>query len=264
MSLTNKNITGSKFGLFLAAFIGLTSVPASAQGRLEVKAESLYNQHKVSQAFDLYNKLVKKNKDDVSVLWHSSLLYSRLGHRLESKNDKIEYFRIAKRRALRSLKQDSKSSMANYAMAVALGRMASISTDLQKKIVASRKIKKYAVRALKIDNTNAGAWDVLSRWNYGFANMDSNKRAAAKLFLGDMVKGTSYEKAAKYAEKAIKFNPSVVSYYRDLAKAYKGLGENEKAVKTCQKSLDKTPLWSEGNGAKKECSELIANLSVKS
>src|SRR5699024_1518620 len=120
----------------------------------------LFNQHKVSQAFDLYNKLVKENKDDVNALWHSSLLYSRLGHQLKSKNDKIEYFKTAKRRALRALKQDAKSSMANYAMAVALGRMASISTDLQKKIAASRKIRKYAVRALKIDKTNAGAWDV--------------------------------------------------------------------------------------------------------
>jgi tetratricopeptide (TPR) repeat protein len=244
---------------FLLLF-GFFVCPAAAQNQIsEVRADSLFKQHMLSEAFEVYHGVLKKNHNDVSALWHSSLLHSRLGHLLKTKKQEKKYYIIARKQALRALKLKPESSMANYAMAVSLGRMAVISS-VKKKVSASRKIKEYAVRALQADSTNDGAWNVLGRWNYGISGMNSFERMAAKVLFGGVPKGASYQKAVKYNKKAIELNPAVVGYYYNLAQAYHALGKKEMAVEACQAGLKKPPIYDEGVLDKKNCQDLIAHL----
>ncbi len=224
----------------------------------EVRADSLFDQHMLSEAFEVYHGVLKKNHNDVSALWHSSLLYSRLGHLLKTKKQQKKYYLIARKQALRALKLKPKNSMANYAMAVSLGRMAVISS-VKKKVAASRKIKEYTVRALQADSTNDGAWNVLGRWNYEISGMNSFERMAAKVLFGGVPKGASYQKAVKYNKKAIEFNPAVVGYYYNLAQSYNALGKKKKAIEACQAGLKRPPIYDEGALDKKNCQNLVAH-----
>lgn len=249
-----------KFTTSLLLIGGFFAVSASAQVQnQEARADSLFDHYKLAQAFDAYHVVLKQNNDDVSALWHSSLLYSRLGSQLKSKKKQRKYYMIARKQARRALKLNPDNSMANFAMAVSLGRMAVIS-GVKQKVAASRKIRKYAILALQADSTNDGAWNIMSRWNYGIANMNSIERMAAKVLFGGVPKGASFEKAVKYGKKAIRFNPAMVGYYHDLARAYEALGNKQKAAEACQSALKRPPLYSEGVSDKKQCRAIIAHL----
>jgi tetratricopeptide (TPR) repeat protein len=249
-----------KFAASFLLMFGFLVTSASAQTKnRQASADSLYAHYKFTEAFDAYHDVLNQNHDDVSALWHSSLLYSRLGSELKSKKQQRKYYMIARKQARRALKLSPHNSMANYAMAVSLGRLAVISS-VKQKVAASREIREYTIRAVQADSDNDGAWNILCRWNYEISHMNSFERMAAKVLFGGVPKGASFAKAVKYGKKAIELDPVVVGYYRDLALAYKAVGKDQKAVETCRAALKKPPVFSEGVSDKKQCRKLIAHL----
>ncbi|HYW36429.1 MAG TPA: tetratricopeptide repeat protein [Balneolaceae bacterium] len=246
-----------KWFILVLLLTGSFSISALAQTNpVTSKADSLFTHYKMKKALKAYNNVLVEHPDDVSALWHSSLLYSRLGHRLKKKEHKEKYYRKAKKRAEHALQIDSTSSNANFAMSVALGRMALI-VGTKQKVAAARSIKKYADLALKYDSTNDGAWNVLGRWNYEISNLNFIERMAANTIYGGVPNGASVKKAVKYCKKAIALDPKFIIYYRDLAEAYEELGKDKKAVQTCQQALKKPSLTPIDKKFKKECRSLI-------
>ena len=240
--------------------VGLSAGIAVSQSADELaQADSLFDNYQEKEALAAYNDILDEDPENLSALWHSSLLYSRIGNELDSDDQEKEYYRTAKKRAERALEVDADNSQANFVMAVAMGRMALI-VGAKERVAASRDIKKYAERSLAADSSNAGAWHVLGRWNYEISDLNFAERLAANVLFGGVPEGASTENAVEYINKAIDLNPDFVLYYYDLAKVYEERGEDEKAVSTCKTALQKKAFSYDDKEAKEDCRELIDDL----
>jgi tetratricopeptide (TPR) repeat protein len=249
-----------KYLLLIMLLAGCLSISVAAQPHSEMEqADFHYTHFQVRRAIQDYNLILKEDPDNLKALCRSSIFYSRLGYRVDNKAHKEEYFKKAKKRAEHAIKIDLANSNANYAMGVALGRIAQIS-GIHKKVAAARTIRKYAKRALKADSTNDGAWDALGRWNYKIANLNFVQRMAFKTLFGGLPKGASTQKSIEYIKKAIALDPIYIMYYRDLADAYKALGKNQEAIKTCEIALKRPNLTPISIKYKKDCHNLIDDL----
>lgn len=243
--------------LFLIWFIPVLSI-AQTQS-LEERADSLFNRHQEKEALQVYKEIVNTNPSNFTALWRSSLLYSRVGNRLESEDEQREYFTKAKDLAERALQRDSTDAESNFAMAVAMGRMALIS-GARDRVAASREIKRYADLALKYDPRHAGAWHVLGRWNFKIANLSFVERLAANTLFGGIPGDASNEKAAEYIEKAINLDDKFMLYHYDLATVYREMGQTQKAINTCRTVMNMTPSFPDDPGLQDQCRDLLEDL----
>lgn len=249
-----------KYLLSTSFVIIFFATAASAQiNSLKARADSLFEVYEEKAALKAYNKILAKHPQNVKALWRSSLLYSRIGYRLEDEDKKVRYFKKAKKRAKRALELKPKSTHTNFAMAVAMGRMALIS-GARERVAAARAIKKYGSRALRYDSTNAGAWYLLGRWNYEVDNLNFAEQLAANLLFGGLPDGASTRKAVRYIKKAIELRPKYIMYYYDLAVAYAELDKEAKAIATCRKALSLPSLTPTDPQTKEDCRELIDDL----
>lgn len=255
MSSYRKCIIFSAVLILIPLFLKAQSEP----GTLEQQADSLYQAYEEKQALNLYKQILEEDPKDYQALWRTSFLYSRIGNRLESKEDQKEYFNKAIDYAEEALAVDSTDTQSNLVMSVAMGRKALIS-GARERVAASRAIKKYADRAIKYDSTNPGPWHVLGRWNFKIANLSWIERAAANTLFGGIPGNASNEKAAEYIEKAIELNDQYVLYYYDLANVYEEMGQEQKAITTCQKALKMPNLTPDDEKIKQDCKELIKDL----
>lgn len=226
---------------------------------VEQKADSLYQNYREEEALELYKKILEQEPNNFEALWRSSFLYSRVGNRLENKDQKKQYFNKAIDLAKKSLEVDSAHTQSNFVMSVAMGRKALIS-GAKDRVAAARDIKKYVDRALKYDSTNAGAWHVLGRWHFKVANLSWIERAAANTLFGGVPDGASNKKAAQSIERAIDLRENYLLYYYDLARVYDKMGKEEMAVSRCKTALAKPVLSSDDKRIKQNCRELIEDL----
>ena len=238
-------------------------IGAQAQGtvdQLKSRADSLYTSYHEQEALEVYKKVLERAPEDYTALWRTSFLMSRIGNRQEEKDAKKSYFNRAKAYAQKALEVDSTDAESNFAMAVAMGRMALIS-GARDRVAASRDIKKYAERALKYDPDHAGALHVLGRWHLKVANLNFAERMAANVLFGGVPKGASEEKAVEYLERAVSLKPNFILYRYDLARAYDETGQEQKALSTLNKALTLEPRTPDDPGILKECLELMDDLS---
>jgi tetratricopeptide (TPR) repeat protein len=247
-------------GLLFILLFSFITIPGMAQKQDKAaRADSLYGHYKNKKALKLYNEILKSEPNNLSALWHSSLLYSRIGERAEKGDRKKEYYKKAEERAERALRIDASSSEANFARAIEIGEIARTG-GINDKLNAASGVKEYAVRAIHADSSNDGAWFTLGQWNYKIAKLGSAKKTFAGLF-ADIPKGASTEKAVKYIKKAIDLNPSYILYHYKLAQIYKDMGKSDKAIKACQTALAKPELSKNDAGYKKKCRKLTQELS---
>lgn len=235
------------------------SIAAAAQTKLLQQADSLYKHYEAKAALAAYNQVLKDESDNFTALWCTSLLYARIGTRTENEDQKENYFKHAIKRAKHAFKIKPKNTHSNYAMAVAMGCMALIA-DPRERIAASKAIRKYAKHAIRFDSTNAAAWHLLGRWNYGMNNLNFFERLAANVLFGGLPEGASMQKAAKYIKKAIELNPNHITYYYDLAKVYNELDKEEKAIAVCHKALKLPSIAPSDESTKEDCRELINDI----
>ncbi len=246
--------------LLALLLMGLCAGTAAAQMNSQMaRADSLFDNYEEKQALKAYEKVLQDDPKNLKALWHSSLLYSRVGNRFDEEQKEKEYYNLAKERAEQALDVDSSDTNANFVMAVAMGRMALIAGS-KERVAASRDIKKYADRSIQADSTNPGPWHVLGRWNYEIANLNFAERLAANVLFGGVPDGASTENAVEHINKAIELNPKFVLYYYDLAKAHEELGEDEKAIAACKTALEKPTLAIDDEKVKEDCRELIDDL----
>ncbi|MDX1618044.1 MAG: tetratricopeptide repeat protein, partial [Balneolaceae bacterium] len=222
------------------------------------RADSLYHSFQEPEALEAYKTILEQDPNRFTALWRTSFLYSRIGNRLESEERQREYFNRGIELARRALNVDSTDARSNFVMAVAMGRKAIISR-VRERVAASRDIKKYAERAIRLDSTHAGAWHVLGRWHHKVANLGFLERAAANTLFGG-IPDASEKKAVEAIERAIRLNPKYMLYYYDLARAYRSMGRDEQAIETCEKALGMPPLTPDDPKIREECRELISEL----
>lgn len=244
--------------ILIAAFTSVGTTQDSAIDSLFVKADSLYDHFYEAEALELYTSILNLQPDNYRALWRASFLYSRIGYRFDSKERKRSYFDKGISLARRALEVDSMDTKSNFVMAVALGRKAMIS-GAKERVSASRSIKQYAKRAIRLDSTNAGAWHVLGRLHFKLANLNFVEKVAANTIFGGVPKA-SKTKAVHFIEKAINLAPTHILYYYDLARMYKDLGKEQQAVVTCKQALQLEPLSPDDPIWQDKCRNLIKDL----
>jgi tetratricopeptide (TPR) repeat protein len=180
-------------------------------------------------AFAKFKEALKVQHTNLYALSKCSELCSRIGQR-ERTNTKLrdEYYLAAKIYAESALKYNPNYSLANSAMAIALGR-SSMAKSGKEKIANAREVRKYVDVAIKNDPRNFLAWHILGRWNYELVNLNMVERAAVKLLYGGLPPASLAE-SIKAFEKVRAIIPGFALNYLEMAKAYKADGKEEKAV----------------------------------
>ncbi|MDX1938229.1 MAG: hypothetical protein SFU21_14000 [Flavihumibacter sp.] len=178
-------------------------------------------------AFAKYKELIKIKPTHVKALYKCSELCSSIGHRQNSKDARIDYYKAAKIYAQTALKIEPKNAEANFAMAVAMGRIALVAGG-KEKINAVNDIKKYAELSLLYDSTNFKPYHVLGKWYYEVSSLSNFERSAAKIFYGGLPPA-SFKESIRFYEKSRQLAPDFVLNYLELAKAYYKDNEKDKA-----------------------------------
>ena len=222
------------------------------------EAAKLEKNLKEAEALDTYISVLKVQPSNVIALCRAAELTGRIGSRFKDDNKKAEYFATAKSYAEEALKQKQNYADANYAMAYAAMKMATI-TKGKEKAAYLRDMKYYADSALLFNPAHAGALYITGKWNTEIYNLNVAEKAAVKVLFGGMPKA-SLETAILNFEKARAANPWMLVNYFDLANTYIKNHSTGKAIEVLNKMVKMPPRTGDDESLKAEGRTLLASL----
>jgi tetratricopeptide (TPR) repeat protein len=196
-------------------------------------AQRLEESKKDVDALRKYLDVVKYQPNHVAALCKISELNCLVGSRQQEKSARLQYYRSARSYAEAALKVNPNYSEANFVMAMAMGRLALLVSGSEK-IHAVTDIKKYAENAIRLDNSNFKAYHVLGKWHYEVSSLNSFERIAVKLFYGGLP-ASSFADAIRCYEKSRALNPEFALNYLEVAKAYRKIKQDKKAIEVLKK-----------------------------
>ncbi|HWL53884.1 MAG TPA: hypothetical protein VNQ90_15700 [Chthoniobacteraceae bacterium] len=189
---------------------------------------------------------------EISLSWSDCAdLESDAGKKAEAKKAAEKAVAIADQ----AVSLDDRNARAHLAVAVAAGKMTDFVGN-SAKMKLSRKIHDEAQRTIALDPKQYLAYEILGRWEYGFATLNPVLRMAAKVAFGE-IPDASLEKAAGYLEKATALAPGKISPHHQLALVYKALGNAPKARAAWQKVAALPAEDAEDEAAKKEAAAAL-------
>lgn len=191
-------------------------------------AQQLEASFKEAEALQKYLDVLRYQPANLTALTKTSELYSILGKRQPSKDKQKEYFRNAKSYAQKALQVNGNSAEANVVMALAMGRMAMISSG-EEKIKAVKDVKAYAEKSIQLDPASFKGYHVLGKWHYEVSDLNSVEKWLVKVTY-EALPRASLDEAIRYYEKSRQLNPGFILNYLELAKAYRRKDNNKKAI----------------------------------
>ena len=213
------------------------------------------------ESYKRYQEILQLQPANINALCKSSQLCSSIGHRQASKSAQISYFKTARRYAETALRLQPAGSEPNFVMALAMGRIALISSG-REKIEAVNDIRHYAEAAVRADNSNFKAWHVLGKWHYEVSNLNAFERTAARLLYGGLPP-SSFQESIMYYEKSRTLNPDFALNYLELAKSYHRIDQNGKAIELLNKLMALNNKIQDDPQVKAEGRQLLKELSKK-
>ncbi|MBD3616849.1 MAG: hypothetical protein HUJ22_09775 [Gracilimonas sp.] len=229
------------FFLFLGFPEGIKAQDSITKDSLLQTAGEYFSGAREKEALDTYLKILELEKNNFEALWHTSLLYARIGFRKDAREQKEEYYQKAFEYAEQTLEEYPDKGHAHFVYAVANGRISDISRT-QVRIEKSHIIKKHAEKTLEMIPDYAPAWHLLGIWNSEISNVGSAQKMAAGVFSKGLPEGASNSKAEEYILKAIELDPDQTLRFKlDLARHYNRAGETEKAIQILEEIIDIKP-----------------------
>jgi len=204
------------------------------------EADNLEIKLKEPEALDKYKQILVVEPNNIKALVKATELSCAIGGRQTAKKDKHLYNQSALAFAQRALAADEKNADANYAMALASGKLSESETENKKIVAYIKDDKAYAEKALAINPNHGRANFILGKWYIDMVNLNSIRKNAVKLFYGGLPEETA-ESAIKYMEKCRTLEPYFMLNYLELAKVYKQDNKPPKAIEVLQK-LVKLPI----------------------
>lgn len=218
---------GSTIGFMLFLLILPFENNAQDINSLLKDAQQLETAFKEPEALQKYLDVIRFQPGNLTALIKISELYSILGKHQGTKDKQKEYYRNARVYAQKALTVNGNSSDANVVMALAMGRMALISSG-DDKIKAIKDVKTYSEKSVQLDPNNFKGYHVLAKWHYEVSDLNSVEKWLVKVAYEALPKA-SLEDAIKYFEKSRQLNPSFLLNYLELAKAWHRKENNKKA-----------------------------------
>jgi hypothetical protein len=207
------------------------------------------------RAFLKYQEIVKLQPGNMAALCKSSELCSSIGRRQESKEQKLIYFKAARKFAGQALQINPNSSEANFVMSIAMGRMALILSG-KEKLTAVDDIKKYAEIAIKCDPNNYKPYHVLARWHYEVSNLSGIEKTLAKVFYKALPPASLKDAIYNY-EKCRSLVPDLKVNYLELAKCYHRNNEKQKSIEYLNKTLSMPDKIQDDTRVREEAKQLL-------
>ena len=241
---------------FLFFIYGRCPIPTCY--RITNKSRSTAKGIKSRRSLQHFKEVVKIDPRNLTALIMCSELASGIGKKQEDKAKSLDFYNAAKIYGERALNVDSTNAEANCAMAIAMGRMAMVSSG-KEKVIDVREIKRYADLALKYDAKSFKAWHILGKWNFEVSNLNGIEKALIKILYGG-VPQASVDDAIKYYEKAKSLEPSFILNLLELARAYRKNGQDDKAIENINKLLKLPNKTAEDPFYKTEAKKILSEL----
>jgi FimV-like protein len=225
---------------------------------LEVAAEK-FDKGDEEESVELFLKVLEADSINYDALWNISILYSRMGFRLDRESEMKEYFEKAKKHAEKAKEYHPDKGRPYYVYAVALGRM----TDLMStrdRIRAAHDIEENVKKAAEIEPDYAPVWHLYGVWHSDVANVSRVERIAARFISKGLPRGSS-EKAEEFLKKAIQMDENRILFRMDLARHYIEVGEKEKAGKVLENILKMEARTKDDPGNLEAAKEMLGKLS---
>lgn len=246
------------FITLLAAIFSLAFTHAQDVSFLISEGELLEKEKKDDEALKKYQEAVRLAPTDSKALNKLSEINGVVGNRQQDKKAKMEFFTAAKMYAERAIQVNPKDADANFALAMAMVRMALVSSG-KEKVQHIKDIKKYGDSALAADPTHYKALHLLGKWNMEVAGLNVAEKAALKIIYGGLPVA-SVATAIDYYEQSRRSNPNFILNYLELAKAYKTNGQSDKAIEVLNRMLKLPPKTADDNSYKAEGKQLLESL----
>ena len=198
-------------------------------------AQQLEASFKEQEALQKYLDVLHTQPNNLTALVKVSEFYSLLGKKQPTKDKQKEYYRNAQTYAQKALQVNPNSSDANVVMALAMGRMALISSG-DEKIKAIKDVKTYSEKSIQLDPNNYKGYHVLAKWHYEVSDLNAVEKWLVRVAYESLPKA-SLDDAIRYFEKSRQLNPSFLLNYYELAKAYHRKNNDKKAVELLEAML---------------------------
>lgn len=249
------------FQLFVCLLLVFNCNILSAQdiNILLKEADNLEKQLKEPEALEKYKQILVIAPTTIKALVKTAELNVLIGGKEKDKNSKRLYYESALGFANRALQADVNSADANYAMAMASGKLTDIETENKKIVAYVKDVKNYTDKAISINPNHAKANYTLGKWHYEMVTLSGLKKIAVKLLYGGLPDG-DLEKAIFYMEKCKTIEPYFAPNYIDLAKAYKEARRPANAIEVLNKLIKLPNRSSEDVLIKAEGTKMLESL----
>ncbi|MGH2643928.1 MAG: hypothetical protein ACRDE2_08270 [Chitinophagaceae bacterium] len=211
-----------------------------------------------SEALKQYQAAIALDSGNVEALCRASILTSREGNRQQTSGQKVPYFNKAKSLAGTALRKSADNKEANYAMALALTHLSTIS-GAKEKAADLKAIKTYADKALLIDSKYAQAWNILGRWNYEVSTLNFAERTALKFLFGKLPIASLGNAINDYL-RCRQLDPGYIQNVYDLAMAYHANGQDVEAITTLNEAIHLRPILQDDRSIQENCRSMIQQL----
>jgi tetratricopeptide (TPR) repeat protein len=228
--------------LVVVAATAFSSSPLLAQTAAEHIARGDRDRAAMNAAGALrhYQAAIQTDASNVVALWRASREAIDLGEFDDAKRDSL--YSLGELYARRAVQSDAKSSMAHFALAKAIGRVA-LALGKKERVKFAGDVHREANESLRLDSANAGALHVLGRWHAEVMRLSGFSRFMAKNVLGGKTFGeANWKDAARLLEKAVALEPDRIVHRLALAAIYADTGDKARAREQYQATAQLKPM----------------------
>jgi FimV-like protein len=222
------------------------------------KASEKFDRGDEEESLELFLKVLEADEENYHALWNTSIIYARMGFRLDDKSEMKEYFQKAKKQAEKAREYHSDKGRSYYAYAVAIGRMTEV-MGTRERIRTAHEIEENISKAAELEPEYAPIWHLYGVWHSDVANVSRTERMAARLISRGLPDGSN-EKAEEYLKMAIEMDEESILFRMDLARHYIEVGEDDKAREVLEAILEMEPKTKDDPGKLEEAEELLNDL----
>lgn len=223
-----------------AATIASSSLAAQTAAEHIVMGDRDHAAMNAAGALGHYQAAIQVDANNAEALWRASREAVDLGEFDDARRDSL--YQLGEQYARRAVQADTKSSMAHFALAKAIGRRA-LSLGAKERVKYAGEVRKEALESLALDSTNAGALHVMGRWHANIMRLSGFSRFMAKNVLGGKTFGeANWKDAVALMEKASSLEPDRIVHRLELASIYADTGDAAKAREQYQTVLRLKPM----------------------
>jgi len=165
-----------------------------------------------------YEEILKLYPNNEIAFCKSSELNATIGDFSESTVLRKKYFEKAYSVAKKCILLYPNSAEANYVFGMSMAKLTEV-VSVKEKMNFINEIKKYAEKAISINENHKMSLYLLGKWHLEICNLNFTERAAVNIFFGGLPNASLNVAIANF-EKIKNLDPSYIANYVELAKSY--------------------------------------------